>query len=366
MAYHVAVALPLQSRAIQMFPGDFVRRNDLERKRAEVRALYESVDAVLSPMAGVTDLVFRAVCRDMGAGLTFCEFASAEGVVHGNASTRDLIELGPEEHPVGIQLFGSDPQAMAAAAREAEKLGPDILDLNFGCPVKKVVKKNGGSALLCNVPLMEQIVVAVVEATSLPVTAKTRLGWSRDQLNYLETTRMLQEAGACAITMHGRTRDQRFTGVADWAPIAEMKAVAQVPVIGNGDVWNAADYLRIKAETGCDAVMIARAAIGNPFVFEEIAAAQRGEEYRAPDVRRVVRTLLDQLDRELALKGPKTGMNRMRRHFASYLKGCPGVAELRKRVFSTDDRARVEEEFCEYARQHGDVLVSHERSVRAA
>lgn len=332
--------------------ADFARRNALDAKRRQVRELYGRAELLLSPMAGVTDMVFRALCREMGADVTFCEFASADGVLHGNASTRELIELAEGEHPVGIQLFGSDPARLAEAAREAEKLGPDLIDLNFGCPVKKVVKKNGGSALLCNVPLMEEIVRAVVEATTVPVTAKTRLGWSKGQLNYLETTQMLQEAGACAITMHGRTRDQGFTGIADWAPIAEMKSVATVPVIGNGDVWNGADYLRIKAETGCDAVMIARAAIGNPFVFEEINAARRGEPYTPPDVQRVVQVLLDHLDREIALKGPRVGMNRMKRHFASYLKGYPGVSELRKQVFATNERGEVEKAFEAYRLAH--------------
>lgn len=347
-----------------VFLGDFDQRSGLDAKRQRVRELYAHAEVLLSPMAGVTDMVFRAICREMGADVTFCEFASADGVLHGNASTRELIELAEGEHPVGIQLFGSDPARMAAAAREAEKLAPDLIDLNFGCPVKKVVKKNGGSALLCNVPLMEEIVRAVVEATTVPVTAKTRLGWSKGQLNYLETTQMLQEAGACAITMHGRTRDQGFAGIADWAPIAEMKAVAKVPVIGNGDVWTGDDYLRIKAETGCDAVMIARAAIGNPFVFEEIGAARRGEPYTPPDVERVVTVLLDHLDREIALKGPRVGMNRMKRHFASYLRGFPGVAELRKLVFATNERNRVEEAFEAYRAAHRGRNVVAERTRR--
>ena len=333
-------------------PSNFHLRNDIAAKRRRVAALYSGDEVLLSPMAGVTDMVFRAVCREHGADVTFCEFASAEGVVHGNESTRQLIELAEDEHPVGIQLFGSDPAAMARAAVEAEKLGPDVIDLNFGCPVKKVVKRNGGSALLCNVPLMEEIVRAVVEATSLPVTAKTRLGWSTKSLNYLETTQMLEEAGACAITMHGRTRDQKFTGIADWRPIAEMKEVAEVPIIGNGDIWNAEDYLRIKAETNCDAVMIARAAIGNPFVFEEIRAAKRGEDHEPPSVERVVEVLLDHIDRELALKGPRTGMHRMKRHFTTYLKGCPGVADLRKQVFATNDRDVIEAAFRRYRDEH--------------
>jgi tRNA-dihydrouridine synthase B len=337
---------------------DFPSRHDLARKRRAVADMYAGAVAVLSPMAGVTDLVFRAVCREHGAAVTFCEFVSADGVVHGNDATRELMELGTDEHPVGIQLFGSDPENLAIAAREATRLGPDLIDLNFGCPVKKVVKRNGGSALLCNVPLMEQIVTAVVAATDLPVTAKIRLGWSEGSQNYMETTKMLEEAGACAITIHGRTRDQKFSGVADWGPIAEVRAVARVPIIGNGDVWNGADYLRIKQETGCDSVMIARAAIGNPFIFEEIHAAERGEEWHSPDVDRVVVTLLDHMEREIDLKGPRTGLNRMKRHFASYLRGYPDVAELRKRVFATNDLAEVRGAFEDYRAVHSGVRVT--------
>jgi nifR3 family TIM-barrel protein len=334
--------------------ADFFRRNEIERKRRVIADLYARVEAVLSPMAGVTDMVFRAVCREHGADLAFCEFVSADGIVHGNEATRELMELGEDESPVGIQLFGSDPGRLAQAAVEAARLGPDLIDLNFGCPVKKIVKKNGGSALLCNVPLMEEIVRSVVQATSLPVTAKTRLGWSRESVNYIETTQMLQEAGACAITMHGRTRDQGFAGEADWQPIAEIKAVAEVPVIGNGDVTCGDDYLRPKRQTGCDAVMVARAAIGNPFLFAEIRAARAGRPWTAPTVDEVVATLLDHLRRELELKGPRTGLNRMKRHFASYLKGYPRVGELRKRVFATNELDEIRAAFEDYRRAHAD------------
>jgi tRNA-dihydrouridine synthase B len=344
--------------------GDFVSRNELARKRHVAAELYANVEAVLSPMAGVTDMVFRALCRKHGAELTFCEFVSADGILHGNAVTRELMELGPDEHPVGIQLFGSDPQKLAEAACEAARLGPDIIDLNFGCPVKKVVKRNGGSALLCNVPLMEQIVRAVVEAVELPVTAKIRLGWSGESLNYMETTQMLQENGVCAITMHGRTRDQKFSGSADWGPIAEVKSVATVPVIGNGDVRSGADFLRMKAETGCDAVMIARAAIGNPFIFDEIRAARSGVSLQAPDVDRVVETLLDHMAREIALKGPRTGLNRMKRHFASYLRGYPDVAELRKQVFATNDTEVIRRAFEDYRQAHSGARIERATALR--
>jgi len=344
--------------------GDFLSRNDLARKRRVVAEIYARAEAVLSPMAGVTDMVFRALCREHGAGLTFCEFVSADGILHGNEATRELMELGVDEHPVGIQLFGSDPQKLAEAAREAAALGPDIIDLNFGCPVKKIVKRNGGSALLCNVPLMEQIVRAVVEAVDLPVTAKIRLGWSGESLNYMETTQMLQENGACAITIHGRTRDQKFSGAADWGPIAEVKSASTVPVIGNGDVWSAADFLRMKAETSCDAVMIARAAIGNPFIFDQIRGALSGVEPRIPDVDHVVETLLDHMEREIGLKGPRTGLNRMKRHFASYLRGYPDVAELRKQVFATNDIEFIRGAFEGYRRAHPGAGIERPNSPR--
>jgi tRNA-dihydrouridine synthase B len=328
-------------------------RPQLAAKRDSVRALLERADVLLSPMAGVSDLVFRAICKEHGADVTYCEFVSAEGVLHGNRATRDLMELSPDEHPVGIQLFGSNPRSLAEAAREAEALGPDLIDLNFGCPVKKVVKRNGGSALLCNVPLMEEIVRAVVAATALPVTAKIRLGWSRDSMNYLEVTRMLEEAGVCAITVHGRTRDQRFTGRASWGPIGEIKRLAHVPVVGNGDVWNAADYLRLRRETGCDAVMIARGSIGNPWIFEEIKTVLAGVPYRAPDLNRVMDTIVDHLDREIALKGPRIGLNRMKRHFGGYLKGQPGAAQLRKELCGATTRETVGAALEEYRRAHG-------------
>ncbi len=321
--------------------AEFHRSNRVDRKREHVRALFERADVLLSPMAGVTDMVFRAVCRDHGADMTYCEFVSADGIIHGNPATRELMELAPGESPVGIQLFGSDPNKMGEAAFEAEKLGPDVIDLNFGCPVKKIVKRNGGSALLCNVPLMEDIVKSVVASTTLPVTAKIRLGWSSTSLNYLEVTDMLQQAGVCAITVHGRTRDQLFNGEAAWGPIAEMKAAASVPVVGNGDVCSGEDYLRMRRETGCDAVMIARAAIGNPWIFEEIKAALAGEPYTRPGVARIIDTLVDHLDREVALKGPRTGISRMKKHFGPYLKGYPGISDLRKRVFQFNERDEV-------------------------
>lgn len=313
----------------------------LAERRAQVRVLFDRAEVLLSPMAGVSDRAFRELCREFGADVTYCEFVSADGVLHGSPKTFDLMELGPDEHPVGIQLFGSDPAVLAEAARTAERIGPDLIDLNFGCPVKKVVKRNGGSALLCNVPLMEDIVRAVVDAVRLPVTAKIRLGWSAGSVNYMETTAMLEEAGVCAITVHGRTRDQAFRGVADWAPIGEIKARATVPIVGNGDVWNARDFLRLRRETGCDAVMIARGAIGNPWIFREIRAALSDEPWAPPTLDDLLRTVVDHLDREIAVKGERLGVMRMRRQMASYLKGFPGASELRQAVFREDSRDGV-------------------------
>jgi len=310
-------------------------------RRERVRRLLEDADVLLSPMAGVSDRAFRSICREAGADVTYCEFVSADGVLHGNPATFDLMEVGEDEHPIGIQLFGSDPEKLARAAVTAARVGPDLIDLNFGCPVKKVVKRNGGSALLCNLPLMREIVAAVIEAVDLPVTAKIRLGWSEGTVNYMETTRMLEETGACAITVHGRTRDQGFRGTAEWEPIARIKEAASVPIVGNGDVWNAGDYLRLRRETGCDAVMIARGAIGRPWIFTEIKAALRDRPWHAPDLDGVVARVIDHLDREIALKGERQGVKRMRRQLACYLKGFPGASALRGRVFDENDREGV-------------------------
>jgi nifR3 family TIM-barrel protein len=330
--------------------GNFHLRHAVEAKRATLRGVFEGRRLFLSPMAGVTDMVFRELCVRHGADFSYCEFVSADGVLHGNKCTRDLMELAPGERNVGIQLFGANPERLAAAAREAATLKPTLIDLNFGCPVKKVVKKNGGSALLCDTPLVERITRAVVAATELPVTAKIRLGWSTASLNYMEVCQLLEEAGVCAITIHGRTRDQLFHGTADWTPIAEVKAKAAVPIIGNGDVWSGEDYRRMRQETGCDAVMVARAAIGNPFIFEAMRAADAGQPYERPEVERVVGVILEHLDREIALKGYRVGLNRMKRHFSSYLKGYPAASELRKRVFATDDRDAVVVAFEDYRR----------------
>jgi len=323
----------------------------LAAKRQRAREIFSEARAVLSPMAGVTDRVFRELCRSFGADVTYCEFVSASGVLHGNPTTFDLMELGEDEHPVGIQLFGADPGLLAEAARAAEKVGPDLIDLNFGCPVKKVVKRNGGSALLADLPLMREIVEEVVQAVDLPVTAKIRIGWTYKQPNYMEVTQLLEEAGVCAITVHGRSRDQFFTGQANWQAIAEVVEAARIPVIGNGDVFSADDWLRMKEETGCETVMIARGAIGNPFIFEEIAARSEGRPYEPPDVARIVEVMVEHLDREIALKGAHTGMMRMRKHFSHYLKGRPKVAELRKRIYQETDRDAVVAILREYAHE---------------
>ena len=326
-------------------------RPTLHQKRTRTKEIFAKARAVLSPMAGVTDRVFRQLCRDFGADVTYCEFVSASGILHGNSASFDLMELGEGEHPVGIQLFGSDGGILAEAARTAERVGPDLIDLNFGCPVKKVVKRNGGSALLADLPLMQEIVEDVVQAVDLPVTAKIRIGWTYRQLNYREVAQMLEESGICAITVHGRSRDQFFTGSANWRPIAELVETSRVPIIGNGDVFSAADYLRMKAETACDAVMIARGAIGNPFIFEEINERNEGRDVHQPSAQRVIEVMIEHLDREIQLKGAHTGMMRMRKHFSHYLKGRPKVAELRKRIYQETERDAVVAILREYAKE---------------
>ena len=226
--------------------------------------------ALLAPMAGVSDLAYRVIAHRMGAALTTAEMVSAKGLYYKNEKTEDMLKIDPGEHPVALQLFGSDPEIMALGAKEMEKAGPDIIDINMGCPMQKVVKNGDGSALMKNIPLAQSIVKAMTEAVHVPVTVKMRLGWSRDTENCIELARAVEEAGAQAITVHGRTREDFYQGEADWAMIAKVVSAVHIPVIGNGDVVDGPSAKRLMDETGCAAVAIGRAAWGNPWIFKAV------------------------------------------------------------------------------------------------
>lgn len=300
-------------------------------------AWFGDVHYLLSPMAGVTDRPFREICRDLGAEMGFCEFTSASGLYHENEQTWALIDTEGEPGRVGIQIFGDEPAAMGAATEllVGRKKRMDVLDLNFGCPAKKVVKKCGGSALLADVPRLEAIVRAVIAAAGdVPVSAKFRTGWDETSLNYLEVGHLLQDLGCVWVTLHGRTRNQKYKGTADWDTIAALVAALEIPVIGNGDVVDGPTSRALVEHTGCHGVMVARGAIGNPWLFGAMKAAAAGEAAPAPSFAEMCEVMARHIRLEVAQRGERSGCLVVRKHLARCFRGYPGAAGLRKRLFA--------------------------------
>lgn len=290
----------------------------------------------LSPMAGVTDRPFRTVCRRFGAQIGFCEFVSASGLAYGGEHSWRLVDTDGELDLVGVQIFGSDPEHMAQAARMLMAHRMDVLDLNFGCPVKKVVKRCGGSALLADLPLLETIVRRVIEVSGVPVTAKIRTGWDEETVNYREVGLLLQELGLPWVTLHGRTRAQLYKGEANWDRIADLVDTLDIPVIGNGDVTDAVSYERMIAHTRCHGVMVARGAIGNPWIFAEMTAADEGRQCMRPAFTEMCDVMIEFIRGEVIVKGEKAGAQSVRKHLARCFKGQAGAGLLRKRIFTED------------------------------
>ena len=289
---------------------------------------------VLAPMAGVTDGPFRRMCRGMGANLVFTEMISADGLVRGNRRTHEYLTLSAEERPVGLQLFGHDPAVLAdATALAAEKCSPDFIDLNCGCPVRKVVGRRAGSALLLDLPLVRRIVEAMVNAARVPVTVKIRSGW-RSGDNLAEGASMAaQDGGASAVTIHARPKSAAFSGAADWGVIRSLKESLKIPVIGNGGIDRPADALAMLRETGCDAVMIGRAAMGNPWIFQSAAAVlECGLEVPPPTPEDRLDAFLRHAEELAGLRGERRAVLQMRKHAAWYGKGLAGSSAFRKRV----------------------------------
>ncbi len=290
---------------------------------------------LLAPMAGVTDYPFRVLCKEQGAQLVYSEFVSAHGIIRENAKTLDMIRFTEFERPIGIQIFGDDPQIMAQAARLiADRFQPDLIDINYGCPVPKVTKRGAGSAALKDLCLMDDITGAVVEAVpELPVTVKMRSGWDSRSCVIPEAGPRLEQAGVKAITLHPRSTKQSYSGRADWDLIRELKRAVTIPVIGNGDVQTGDDLLRMIESTKCDGVMIGRAALGNPFIFKELNAAYRGNEKSdKPSVALMVKTCRRHLDLQVEYRGELVGCKLMRKHFGWYLKGFPGASGFRQKL----------------------------------
>ncbi|MFQ6606171.1 MAG: tRNA dihydrouridine synthase DusB [Fidelibacterota bacterium] len=300
-----------------------------------IGSLVVAPPVLLAPMAGITDYPFRLLCKEMGAGLVYSEFVSAHGIIRENRKTLDMIRFTPEERPIGIQIFGDKPQVMAQAAQHiVEQFAPDLIDINYGCPVPKVTRHGAGSAALRDLTLMEDITRVVVKAIpDVPVTVKMRSGWDKTSIVIPQAGPLLQDCGVKAITLHPRTARQGFQGQADWRLIKELKAAVSIPVIGNGDIRKPADVLRMFQETDCDAVMIGRAALGNPWFFQQAQALLKGLPLPAmPSLSNRVELCKRHLDLMREWHGERIGTNLMRKHFGWYIKGFPGAATYRQEL----------------------------------
>jgi nifR3 family TIM-barrel protein len=305
---------------------------------------------LLAPMEDVSDPPFRAVCKDNGADLMYTEFISSEGLIRDAIKSRKKLDIFDYERPIGIQIFGGDEESLSMAAKIVDVTQPDLLDINFGCPVKKVALKGAGAGVLKDLDLMVRLTSAVVKSTSLPVTVKTRLGWDDNTKNIEEVAERLQDVGIKALAIHGRTRTQMYKGEADWTLIGKVKnnPRIQIPIFGNGDIDSPEKALEYKNRYGVDGVMIGRAAIGYPWIFNEIKHfVQTGEHLTAPTIEQRVEVCRKHLYRSVEWKNPVVGINEMRRHYANYLKGLPNIKEYRNKLVTLKTVEEIDEVFNE-------------------
>lgn len=294
-------------------------------------------NVILAPMAGVSDLPFRLLCREMGAGLVCMEMVSAKAIYYNNKNTDSLMEIHPEEKPVSLQLFGSDPQIISEMAKRIEERPFSILDINMGCPVPKVVNNGEGSALMKNPKLVEEILSSLVKAVKKPVTVKIRKGFDETHANAVEIAKIAESCGVAAVAVHGRTREQYYSGKADWEMIARVKEAVSIPVIGNGDVDSPQAAKALLEQTGCDGVMIGRAAQGNPWIFRDVVSYLNTGEVPAPPTNAEKRELiLRHAALQLQYKGEYTGVREMRKHLSWYTVGMPNSARFRQAINSME------------------------------
>ena len=305
---------------------------------------------LLAPMEDVSDPPFRALCKENGADVVYTEFISSEGLIRDAAKSIQKLDIYEKERPVGIQIFGANMESMIQSVEIVEASKPDIIDINFGCPVKKVVSKGAGAGILKDIPLMVKLTEAMVKKTNLPITVKTRLGWDQDSIHILEVAERLQDVGCAAISIHGRTRAQMYKGEADWTPIAAVKNNPRmhIPVFGNGDVNTPEQALKMRDEYGIDGAMIGRASIGNPWFFNEVKHFfKTGTHMEPPTIEQKVAAARRHLEMAIDWKGETLGVLETRRHYTNYFKGIPNFKPFRTRMVTSDEAAAVFEVFDE-------------------
>lgn len=304
----------------------------------------------LAPMAGVTDLVYRKICRDYGADMVYTEMVSSNGLYYNDEKSISMLETQVTERPVALQIFGNEPEIMASVVERyingLEHV--DIVDINMGCPAPKIVNNGNGSALMKNPILAGKIIEAVAKQSKKPVTVKIRKGWDDTQINAVEFAKILEESGAEAITVHGRTRDQFYAGKADWDIIGEVKAAVKIPVIGNGDIFSAEDGLEMLAKTGCDAIMIGRGCQGNPWLFKQIKQGLSQELIRVPSASEKIDLAISHLEKLAAYKGERCAVKEMRKHMGWYIKGLKNATEIRRIINTLNTKSEVAEVLKQY------------------
>ncbi len=297
----------------------------------------------LAPMAGVTDIAFRSICKSFGVGMLYTEMASSKAVHYGSEKTENIYEILEEERPIGIQIFGHEPDIMAETAARLSEVA-DIIDINMGCPAPKIVKNGEGSALMKDLKLAENIICSVVKASKVPVTVKFRKGWDDSSINAVELAKISEASGAKLVTVHGRTREQMYSGVADLDIIKSVKSAVKIPVVGNGDIFDAISAKRMFEETGCDGIMIARGAQGNPWIFNEIISyLKEGKIPNKPTVDEKINLILNHLDLAVKYKGEYVAVREMRKHISWYLKGIPGSSRIKEAINQAQNLENVKE-----------------------